>query len=101
VIFIDKDTRALFAKTAPILQIIVSDVEFELAKQSLQVELIDVFEEAAVLAIEGGNELILQQLCSDMNKKYQRFDDEFTCVSPEEEILIVKCNSPAELANVH
>lgn len=100
-IFVDQETRELFAKTPPVLQVIVSDVEFELAKMSLQAELIDVYNNTCTLAVEDGTELLLQQICSDINKRYRRFDREFTCVMPEAEVLNIKCSSPSELSHVH
>lgn len=100
-IYLNKETRDSFAKMSPVLQIICSEVEFELAKASLQAELIDAYENVATIVVEGATDVELQRVCASINKRYKRYDKDMTCVMPEEETLRIKCSSPEELSQVH
>lgn len=99
--FVDQDVKTLFLQVAPVLQVITSEVEFELAKQSLQAEMIDCDESSIALAVEDSSEEILLQVCSSINLRYKRHDQGFTVTMPEPEILVIQCESAAELSQVH
>lgn len=101
--YLDDETRDMFHRVSTLLQIVVSILEYEVAKFHVQLHLIGAEIDIALLAAEGMRDQDMFAVCDKINQQFKRTDKKLTCVVHDTTLKLFKCfvTNQNELSEVH
>ena len=91
--FIDDIAKDELAKSSTILQCILSILDFECNKDYVQLEVIGVSDNVALLDLDPLSNERIMDICMKANNQFQRRDGQFTCYQQTQDKTFVKCEA--------
>ncbi len=92
-VFIDDATRDDLAKSSTILQCILSMLEFECARDHVQLECIGVEKDVALVSADPLKLERMTEVCMQVNKHFKRRDKKPSCYVSKDDRSLIFCEA--------
>lgn len=98
-LFPSGELKSEYSAALPLLRVVCSEIEFEFAKHSAQVELLSCTDRQANLGIDNASDEMVHFVCVEVSKRYKRKDNIKTAqmVEPDMPVIMVLCTGAEDL----